>query len=62
MVGSLVFTLRGSPSLGLVETPQVGYLAMIPITSTCMVSREAGLACELIAGRADLGLRLMGNS
>ena len=27
----IVFSLPGSPSLGLVETPQVGYLVIIPI-------------------------------
>ena len=40
----------GSPSLGLLGTPQMGYLVIIPLTSMRVVGREAGLLGELIAG------------
>ena len=40
----------GSPSLGPLGTPQVGYLVIIPLTSMRVVGREAGLLGELIAG------------
>ena len=45
--------LRGSPSLGLLETPQVGYLVITPFTSMSVVGQGAGLLGELIAGHVD---------
>ena len=45
--------LRGSPSLGLLETPQVGYLVITPFTSMSVVGQGAGLLGELIAEHMD---------
>ena len=45
--------LRGSPSLGLLETPQMRRLVVIPFTSMSVVGQEAGLLGELIAEHMD---------
>ena len=45
--------LRGSPSLGLPETPQVGYLVIIPIHQHEHDKKGAGLPGQLIAGHMD---------
>ena len=45
--------LRDSPSLGLLEMPQVGYLVITPFTSMRVVGQGAGLLGELIAGHVD---------
>ena len=39
--------------LGLLETPQVGYLVITPFTSMSVVGQGAGLLGELIAGHVD---------
>ena len=45
---------RGPPSLGLLETPQVGvYLVIIPISQHEHGGREAGSPGELTAGHTD---------
>ena len=45
--------LRGSPSLGLLEVPQVATWELFQFTSTSMAGREAGSPGELIAGHVD---------
>lgn len=45
--------LQGSPSLGLLETPQMHHLVVIPFTSMSVVGQEAGLLGELIAEHMD---------
>ena len=45
--------LRGSPSLGLLGTPQVGYLVIIPIYQHEHDNKRAGLPGQLIAGHMD---------
>ena len=45
--------LRGSPSLGLLEVPQVATWELFQFTSTSMARREAGSLGELIAGHMD---------
>ena len=44
--------LGGSPSLGLLETPQVSYLVIIPIHHE-PGKKGAGLSGQLIAGHMD---------
>ena len=53
VVGLEVFPPPGSPSLGVLETPQVGYLVIIPIFQHIQVSREAVSPGELIAEYRD---------
>ena len=45
--------LSGSPSLGLLETPQVSYLVIIPIHQLEHGEKGAGLSGQLIAGYMD---------
>ena len=45
--------LSGSPSLGLLETPQVSYLVIIPIHQQEHGEKGAGLSGQLIAGHMD---------
>ena len=45
--------LQGSPSLGLLETPQVSYLVIIPIYQHENGKKGAGLPGQLIAGHMD---------
>ena len=45
--------LSGSPSLGLLETPQVSYLVIIPIHQQEHGEKGAGLYEQLIAGHMD---------
>ena len=44
---------RGSPSLGLLETPQLSTWELLKFTSTSMEGREAGSHGELNAGHMD---------
>ena len=46
-------TLSGSPSLGLLETPQVSYLVIIAIHQQEHGEKGAGLYEQLIAGHMD---------
>ena len=45
--------LSGSPSLGLLKTPQVSYLVIIPIHQHEHREKGAGLSGQLIAGHMD---------
>ena len=45
--------LSGSLSLGLLETPQVSYLVIIPIHQHKHGEKGAGLSGQLIAGHMD---------
>ena len=45
--------LRGSPSLGLLETPQVSYSVIIPIHQHKHDKKRAGFPGQLIAGHVD---------
>ena len=54
VVGFIVFSpTSGSPSLGLMETPQVGYLVICPIYQHLRLSRETGIPGELFPGYRD---------
>ena len=45
--------LQDFPSLGLLETPQVSYLVIIPIHQHELGEKGAGLPGQLIAGHMD---------
>ena len=48
-----LYPLQDSPSLGLLETPQVSYLVIIPIHQHEHDKKRAGLPGQLIAGHMD---------
>ena len=49
-VGFIVSPTSGSPSLGLMETPQAGYLGIIPVYQHLRLRRETGMPGELVPG------------
>ena len=53
--------LKRSPSLGLVQTPHLGYLTMTPIQQHAQGEEGAGFPGKLIAGLGDLSFSPKGS-